>query len=87
MYTSFGGTNLSTSIGLSECFENQTRKCHGSGDSEPWETQFQVQEPISETRKLTRELNGLGMILTFILGNQDKDVDLSREDNAKVLGQ
>ena len=42
---------------------------------------------ISETRKLTRELNGLEMILTFISGNQDKDVDLSREDNAKVLGQ
>ena len=87
MYTSFGGTNLSTSIGLSECFENQTRKCHGSGDSEPWETQLQVQEPISETRKLTRELNGLEMILTFISGNQDKDADLSCEDSAKVLGQ
>ena len=85
MYTSFGGTNLSTSIGLSECFENQTR--HGSGDSEPWETQLQVQEPISETRKLTRELNGLEMILTFISGNQDKDADLSCEDSAKVLGQ
>ena len=55
-------------------------KRHGSGDSEPWETQLQVQEPISETRKLTRKLNGLETILTFISGNQDKDVDLSRED-------
>ena len=44
MYTSFGGTNLSTSIGLSECFENQTRKCRGSGDSEPWGTQLEVQD-------------------------------------------
>ena len=44
MYTSFGGTNLSASIGLSECFENQTRKCHGSGDSEPWETQLDLRD-------------------------------------------
>ena len=50
-----------------------------SGESEPSGTQPQS---ISEARKLTREsvIDGLGTILWFIAGDQDKDVNLSRED-------
>ena len=45
---------------------------HGSGGSEPGETQPQ---PISEEKR-----NGLETILDFIVGGQDKSVDLSHED-------
>ena len=50
-----------------------------SGESEPSETQPQS---ISEVRKLTwvSVLGGLGRILIFIIGGQDDDVNLSRED-------
>ena len=79
MYTSFGGTNLSTLIGLSECSENQTRKCHGSGDSEPWETQLEVQD--LRDAEIDSGAQWLGNV------SYNKDVDLSCEDSAKVLGQ
>ena len=50
-----------------------------SGESEPSETQPQS---ISEARKLTWKsvFDGLRRILGFIIGNQDEDVNLSRED-------
>ena len=50
--------------------------------SKPGETQPQVTEPISEARKLTSNtfVEGLGMILAFIAGGQDGDVNLTRED-------
>ena len=50
--------------------------------SEPGETQPQVPEPISEARELTWEVihNGLVAIFFFIIGSQDEDFDLSRED-------
>ena len=50
--------------------------------SEPGETQPQVPEPISEARELTWEVirNGLEATFFFIIGSQDEDVDLSRED-------
>ena len=50
-----------------------------SGESEPSETQSQSS---SEARKLTWEsvFIGLGRILIFIIGGQDDDVNLSRED-------
>ena len=50
--------------------------------SEPGETQPQVPEPISEARELTWEVirNGLEATFFFIIGSQDEDFDLSRED-------
>ena len=50
-----------------------------SGESEPSETQPQSS---SEARKLTWKsvFDGLRRILGFIIGNQDEDVNLSRED-------
>ena len=50
--------------------------------SEPRETQHHVTEPISEARTLTWKEIGecLKMIYIFIIGDQDDDVDLSRED-------
>ena len=49
----------------------------GPGGTQPW-----VSEPISEARKLTWKAigNGLKTIMYFIVGSQDDDVDLSRED-------
>ena len=46
------------------------------------ETQFQVRESISEARELTWGAIGKGlvMILKFIVGGQDNDVNLSLED-------
>ena len=43
-----------------------------------------VEEPISETRRLAprANYNGLEMILDFIVGNQDDNVNLSHEDRA-----
>ena len=50
-----------------------------SGETEPSETQPQS---ISEARKSTWEsvIDGLGTILDFIIGTQDQNVILSRED-------
>ena len=50
--------------------------------SGPEDTQPQITEPISEARKLTWDtfFEDLGTILVFIAGNQDGDVNMSRED-------
>ena len=50
--------------------------------SELSEMQPQVNEPISEVQKLTwKEIsNGLWMILIFIAGHQDNEVEMSRKD-------
>ena len=55
---------------------------HGSGEFGTSEMQLQVREPSSERRKLTLEAIGEGLekMLTFIVGGQDKDVELSHED-------
>ena len=53
-----------------------------SGESEQGETQSQIKQPISEARKLTwgAIISWLGTILKFVVGGQDEDVELSRED-------
>ena len=53
-----------------------------SGGSEQGETQSRIKQPISEARKLTwgAIISWLGTILKFVVGGQDEDVELSRED-------
>ena len=50
--------------------------------SEPGDARTQVTEPISEVQNLTWDtfVEGLGTIFAFIVGGQDGDVNLSRED-------
>ena len=50
--------------------------------SEPNETQRPINEPVSEARELTWEAIGKGLvtIIGFIIGFQDDDVNMSRED-------
>ena len=57
-------------------------EAHGSAESTPNETQSQVNEPIPEAQKLTWDtfISGLGMILAYIAGGQDGDVNLAREE-------
>ena len=55
--------------------------------SEPSQTQPLVNEPISEARELTWKAigKGLKMLFYYIVGNQDEDVDLSREDRVPMF--
>ena len=47
----------------------------------------EVEEPISEARRLSSKANrnGLEAILNFIVGNQDNDVDLTHEDGVPMF--
>ena len=53
-----------------------------SGESEPGRTQPHFKEPVSKMRELTWEaiVKDLETLFSFIAGNQDNDVDLSRKD-------
>ena len=55
--------------------------------SEPSQTQPLVNEPIPEARELTWKAigKGLKMLFYYIVGNQDEDVDLSREDRVPMF--
>ena len=55
---------------------------HGAEGSRPSEMHPQ---PILQGRELTREAIGLETIFQFIVGTQDRDVDLSREDRVPMF--